>query len=226
MSKGLVRRVAEEGVVSFLWSGVAKLFTVGWPYILMGLTMLSSLVGPAIAWPYVLMAAAVVFGMSAVGVLAFDQWLYRRTPANKLILRPVGIGWSAQKNTNGRYENLTSANVIVNFNNAATFPLTVSVVHCDVSLESRIPKERLVIRSMEMQPGTDGWFRAPLISFDNMPLKTLEGRLHFRIVYGRKGKLKFKHEDRLKLVVVWRDDQQNFIVHTSIDDAEPSLGTE
>jgi len=168
-----------------------------WPLFVSGLVAIAGwLEGQSVMW--IMVAVSLVFAGFSVGLLKFDELLFRRKVADKLQFSSVRLG--KKLNNEG---SVCELNLGFTLHNTATFPIEFKVESIEAHLGERFPPKRPYAQSSLVVPqGGYGWFDDHFIEIPNPPKnQSKQGSLSFSVSYGRPGHLMHKLERRLRVFV-------------------------
>jgi hypothetical protein len=190
------------------------LLTAGSPLVTGAITLASGYFGNwAVPLPYLIAASAIVFAMTALGLISFSAWKERITPKNKLFILGAEVNWDDLKDSSGASNGIEYVSLVIRVQNKAIFPLSFSIAQFDLSIESRIPKDKAIKGSAIIQAnGGQGWYRSATIELNITPLRNLTGKLDFTIAYGRPGNEKYRVSDSSLLTLVYNKDKNAFLI--------------
>lgn len=189
----LAAKIAKEGVAAILLEGLKWGITWLSPWILTVMTVLAGY-QEGVQWAYIIPLATIVFAATAVGLLRFDEWIFRRTPSDKLEFENISLGLDFVRDpTSGQPTAISRAQIGIVLKSSAHFPISYIVDDLRTSIEKRV-NPNPIINTRGAIVGTTGhanYNHAP-IDMDNSPLKpVLEGTAEFKLRYGRIGSEKY-----------------------------------
>jgi len=217
--QGFAARLSEHAFFHFLLEALKVLVGLGLPFAVPAVVAIAAyLEGRQLA--EIIALAVFVFAMTAFGLLNFDAWRQRRTPLNKLRMLTYTFGWNDVKDSQGKTIAIKNARVVLNFENRASFPISVIVKELNVAIEGHVATkqtERGV--PLILQAEGSGFFRDDLIEMHSLPLQNLEGRMKYVLIYGRPGREKYEITQQVKLNMNY-DSQSNRFTWSSVQDSQ------
>jgi len=195
------KALLKEGTITLLIEAAKWVLVWLSPWLLAVLTVIAG-IAQSIAWIWIIVLATFVFACATTGMLRFDEWRARRTPRDKLTFQNafLGLDYVKDKNT-GKTTAIDKAQAGLFLQNHAPFPISYVVDEIRSSLEGRVnPDPKHDTKGAVVQLNSGSLFRDATIDMDKLPIKQIvEGRLKFRLRYGREGNEKYKLERNLKL---------------------------
>ncbi|HZP19574.1 MAG TPA: hypothetical protein VFB16_05140 [Bauldia sp.] len=191
--ESLARGFFKEGLVALLFEGAKWLIGVGSPLVVGAVTAGTGYYqGLPIA--YVITATTIALAMTATALLRFDDWRARRTAANKVVFLQALMAFEYERDPEtGSVIGTTFGQFIFVLPNSASFPISIVVDELDNSIDGRVNTDSKTIRNRTIEPGAALTYRPDRIDLAHRPPKeTIEGRLKFKMRYGRFGKEKYQ----------------------------------
>ena len=161
-------------------------------------------------WMHIIVATCLCFGGVSTGLVRLSEWIDRRSVDGKLQFSSINIGVDVQGN--GYF-------IGVNLVSKAAVPIEVDFAEIRTRISNQVPAQTsFAITKLSIPPEGSGFMNDHLINVASPTTAgRLEGLAEFRIVYGKKGNLKYKLN--LKKAVTLAFDGQGKLMGGNWNDA-------
>ncbi len=182
VASGSIRGIAQHVVVTYLLPCAIPVLT-GWLGYIQDLP-----------WMHIVLGVTAAFAFISVGLLRFDEWLFRRAIEEKLVFAQVLVGKTIEPN---------GINIGIRLQNSAHFPIDFQIERCLTRIGTTLPKEPYTVHQTHTVPANGmGWHYHGSIEVPNPPKDgSLDGYVEFEILYGRSGRLKYRLSGKKRIVI-------------------------
>ena len=153
-----------------------------------------------VPWVYIIPATALSAAMTATALLRFSEWLARTSVAEKLVVLNAGLAFDAVSDATGALTGISFVQHGFTLINKAGVKISYIIEDLSWSVDGKVTNEPIVIKEGEVPTSSGLEYRPPRIDFGGAaPKDRYEGRLKFKIRYGRPGREHYELKRHLNL---------------------------